>query len=127
MILWELILIILMMVVFNFEKNLDRLMKNAISKISHPIWIAMEKYFRYFIKNVALLKHLLMEKLKLNVQRALNKSLRVLNGLCMGLLKFCWLIFVLLASVLYKQLIFTSKLFKILQSVKKRPQFCVIR
>ena len=47
MILWELILIILMMVVFNFEKNLDRLMKNAISKISHRTCIALKKYFRY--------------------------------------------------------------------------------
>ena len=46
MTLWELILIILMMAVFKFEANLDRLVKNAISEMSHPLWTALKKYFR---------------------------------------------------------------------------------
>ena len=46
MILLEFIMIILMMAVFNFEENLDQLVKNAISKVSHPISIAVKKYFR---------------------------------------------------------------------------------
>ena len=46
MILWEFILIILMMAVFHFERNLDRLVKKALSKVSHPVLIALKKYFR---------------------------------------------------------------------------------
>ena len=45
----------------------------------------------------------------------------------MGLLRLSWLIMVLLATFLYKRLIFIPKLLKILQSVNKRPPFCVIR
>ena len=52
MILWELIMIILMMAVFNFEGNLDRLVTNATAKTSRWIWIALKKYFRYLIKTV---------------------------------------------------------------------------
>ena len=55
---------------------------------------------------------------------------RFLNGLwigIIGLLGFCWLVMVLLASFIYKRLVFIPKLLKILRSVNKRPQFCVIR
>ena len=50
-----------------------------------------------------------------------------MNGLLNGLLKFCWLVMVLLALFLYERLIFIPKLLKILQLVNKRPQFCVMR
>ena len=69
-----------------------------------------------------------MEELKLN--EPVNEIFRFLNGFwigIIGLLKFCCLVMVLLASFLCKRLIFISKLLKILQSVNKRPQCCVIR
>ena len=72
MIPWELIMLILMMAVFIFEENLDRLVKNAISKTSHPICIAFKKYFRYgrdyeMPKKCALLNNFSEEEFKLNV------------------------------------------------------------
>ena len=47
MFLWELIMLILMIVMFNSVRNLGRLVTSAISKTSHPIWIVLKKYFRY--------------------------------------------------------------------------------
>ena len=69
-----------------------------------------------------------MEELKLN--EPVYEIFRFLNGFwigIIGLLELFWLIMVLLAMFLYKRLIFIPKLFKILQSVNRRPQFCVIR
>ena len=69
-----------------------------------------------------------MEELKLN--EPVNEIFRFLNGLWIGiieLLKFGWLIMVLLVLFLFKRLIFIPQLFRILQSVNRRPQFCVIR
>ena len=80
------------------------------------------------MKQIALLKDLLMKELKLN--EPIYEIFRFLNGLwigIIGLLKFGWLVMVLLAMFLFKRLIFIPKLFKILQSVNRRPQFCVIR
>ena len=69
-----------------------------------------------------------MEELKLN--EPVYEIFRFLNGLwigIIGLLELFWLIMVLLASFIYKRLIFISDLFKILRSVNRKPQFCVIR
>ena len=69
-----------------------------------------------------------MEELKLN--EPVYEIFRFLNGFwigIIGLLELFWLIMVLLAMFLFKRLIFISDLFKILQSVNRRPQFCVIR
>ena len=69
-----------------------------------------------------------MEELKLN--EPVYEIFRFLNGFwigIIGLLELFWLIMVLLASFIYKRLVFISDLFKILQSVNRRPQFCVIR
>ena len=69
-----------------------------------------------------------MEELKLN--EPVYEIFRFLNGFfigIIGLLELFWLIMVLLASFIYKRLIFISELFKILRSVNRRPQFCVIR
>ena len=53
MILLELIIIVLIMVGVNSRENLGRLVTTAIFKISHPIWILLKKYFRYwFIKKI---------------------------------------------------------------------------
>ena len=80
------------------------------------------------MKEVALLKNLLMEKLKLD--EPVYEIFSFLSGLwigIIGLFGFCWLIMVLLAIFLYKRLVFISDLFKILLSVNRRTQFCVIR
>ena len=69
-----------------------------------------------------------MEELKLN--EPVYKIFRFLNGFFIGisgLLKFGWLVMVLLVTFLYKRLIFIPKLFQILRSVNRRPQLCVIR
>ena len=69
-----------------------------------------------------------MEKLKLN--ELVYEISRFLNGFwigIIGLLELFWLVMVLLVLFLYKRLVFISDLFKILQSVNRRPQLCVIR
>ena len=69
-----------------------------------------------------------MEELKLN--EPVNEIFSFLSGLWIGIIglwKFGWLVMVLLASFIYKRLVFISDLFKILHSVNRRPQFCVIR
>ena len=78
------------------------------------------------MKEVALLENFSQEEFKLNVLKALNKSFRFLKELFIGLWKFFWLVMVLLVSFVFKRLVFISKLFRIVQSVNKRPQFCVI-
>ena len=69
-----------------------------------------------------------MEELKLN--EPVNEIFSFLSGLwigIIGLFKFCWLVLVLLASFIYKRLVFIPKLLKVLRSVNRRPHFCVIR
>ena len=78
----------------------------------------------------ALLKHLIMEEFKMNESVYEFRFLKELWIGIIGLLKFSWLVMVLLASFIYKRLIFIPKLLqllKLLQSMNKRPQFYVIR
>ena len=82
------------------------------------------------MKEVALLKHLIMEEFKMNEPVYEFRFLKESWIGIIGLLKFCWLVMVLLASFIYKRLIFIPKLLqllKLLQSMNKRPQFYVIR
>ena len=58
---------------------------------------------------------------------ALFEIFRFLNEIRIGLLELCWLVMVLLAWFLYNRMGFIVGLFRILQSMNKRPQFCVIR
>ena len=46
MILLELFILILIMAIFHFKGHLDRLVKIALPKTSHLIWIVFKKYFR---------------------------------------------------------------------------------